>query len=385
MKCLLLTLDYPPNRPGGMANYFAGIARHFPGGNMVVLTGSAHGASSTDEPCTVYRAPVHSGASVFVPLWIWLCLRIMRREGITLIVCGNASPFKYVAMACRRLTGVPFVVHFFGNDLLRLRRRMRRSERAGIAARRMASRASALVACSAFTADRAAETLACPRGRVVVTYPGIDDAFLNRETAPPRLSSDEPLRIVSVGRLVARKGFDRVIESLAVLRDRSLHATYTLIGKGDQEPLRRLAERCGVADRVTFAGFLPDTRVLIDTLCGAHVFAMVSRVEGQGTDVEGFGTVFLEAGALKRPSVAGRTGGIPEAVLHMETGILVDNPDSPDEIAEAFGTFIERPALLRRMGEAACRRAHESFRQPVLYAQLHDQLQRLVSGAGGRS
>ncbi|MBD3243925.1 MAG: glycosyltransferase, partial [Chitinivibrionales bacterium] len=156
MKCLLLTLDYPPNRPGGMTNYFAGIARHFPAGEMVVLTGAAQGSAPVDEPCKVYRAPVAGGASVYIPLWIWLCLRIMRREGITLLICGNASPFKYVATACRRLTGVPFVVHFFGNDLLRLRRRMQRSARAAAAARRMAQQAGALVACSAFTADRTA-------------------------------------------------------------------------------------------------------------------------------------------------------------------------------------------------------------------------------------
>ncbi|MBD3242960.1 MAG: glycosyltransferase, partial [Chitinivibrionales bacterium] len=224
-----------------------------------------------------------------------------------------------------------------------------------------------------------AETLAYPRSRVVVTYPGIDDAFVNRQATPPRLARGEPLRVVSVGRLVARKGFDRVIESLAVLRSRGLQATCTLVGKGDQEPLRSLAERMGVADLVTFAGYVPDTEALINALREAHVLAMVSRVEGGGTDVEGFGTVYLEAGALKRPAVAGRSGGVPEAVVHGETGLLVDNPDSPEAIADAFAELIEHPALLRRMGEAACRRVHESFRQPVLYARLHEELRRLVS------
>lgn len=122
--------------------------------------------------------------------------------------------------------------------------------------------------------------------------------------------------------------------------------------------LESLAARLGVAGQVDFRGSVTEEE-LRRAYAGADIFAMVSRqTEGY---VEGFGLTFLEAAATGLPAVAGRSGGIVDAVLDRETGILVD-PNSPDEIARAVCELLARPDFRAEMGRRARSRAQQQFR-----------------------
>jgi phosphatidylinositol alpha-1,6-mannosyltransferase len=178
--------------------------------------------------------------------------------------------------------------------------------------------------------------------------------------------------LLSVGRLVARKGFDAVLESIAALIHDRPHLRYVLLGDGpERQRLEERAATLGIADRVLMLGRADDAmKWAAYERC--DVFVMPNRLLG-GTDWEGFGIVFVEAARAGRAVVAGNTGGVADAVTHGETGLLVDAED-PAALTAALQKLLEDEGLRRRMGDAARRRAHEAFSNEALRARLSTAL-----------
>lgn len=162
--------------------------------------------------------------------------------------------------------------------------------------------------------------------------------------------------VVFVGRLIARKGVDRLIAAIRLLGRRDV--TLQIIGDGPQRfALEALAAECGLGDQVLFAGQVSD-RERDDALARAWCFAMPSRNEGG--DVEGFGIAYLEAAIAGLPSIGGKGNGADDAIVHGETGLLVDGTDER-AIADAIATLIDDPQRAAAMGRAARERAERSF------------------------
>jgi phosphatidylinositol alpha-1,6-mannosyltransferase len=160
--------------------------------------------------------------------------------------------------------------------------------------------------------------------------------------------------VLTVGRRVERPGHDLVIRALTALEEQSVR--YVIAGTGPEEGrLRRLVEALGVRDRVLFTGHVPDED-LPGLYAACDVFVMPSRALGARDGIEGFGTVFLEAGACAKPVIGGWSGGVSEAVEDGVTGLLVD-PHDPEALAEALRRLLRDPELRRRMGEAGRTRA----------------------------
>jgi len=144
-------------------------------------------------------------------------------------------------------------------------------------------------------------------------------------------------------------------------------AHYLVCGSGEElARLTALAEKLGVADAVSFGGRIPQ-----GDLCRlynlAELFVMPNRTLSDGV-TEGFGIVFLEAGACALPVVGGDHGGVPDAIRHGETGYLVNGNDVAG-IADAVTGILTDPALARRMGTAG-RAFAEAHDYPSLVAQL---------------
>jgi glycosyltransferase involved in cell wall biosynthesis len=155
--------------------------------------------------------------------------------------------------------------------------------------------------------------------------------------------------ILSVGRLVPRKGFDRVIELLPSLLAEDLDVHYIVCGRGVMESdLKSLASRLGVTDRVHFAGYVPD-KELAGYYAACDLFAMLTFFDSKAASIEGFGIVYVEAGYFGKPVIASRVGGVIDAVRHGENGILVD-PNSEDEILQAFRCLCKDENLRYSLG-----------------------------------
>ena len=353
---LLLTLDFPPHR-GGVARYYAGLSAAMRRGVVAVLT-EPHPLALADEKRGV---PVYRRRLLlrwFWPQWLFIPLviaGIRRRFTFHRLLVGNILPLGYAALLCKWIAGMPFDVCIHGLDLLRSRRSLWKS----FWSRIILANADRIIANSRWT-----EALIRKQGTtrpIVVVYPC---------PALPLPSDDEKKKfverwnlggkrvILSVSRLVARKGHDVAFTALAEARRTYPLLQYLVIGDGpDRDRLQTLAAAAGVADSVTFTGALPDNDI-VSAFAASEFFLLPTRSEGD--DVEGFGLVFLEAAAAGLPSIAGRGGGVSEAVVDEVTGFLVD-PRDTSAITAAVLTLLQDTALRSRMGSAARTRVYEQF------------------------
>lgn len=172
--------------------------------------------------------------------------------------------------------------------------------------------------------------------------------------------------LLTVGRLVPRKGVDKVLEALPTVIARHPEVLYVIVGDGKyREDLRRLTETLGISDHVLFTGKVPDVRPFYRA---CDIFVMPARQEGKG-DVEGLGLVFLEAAACGKPVIAGAAGGAVDTVVHEVTGLFVD-PTNPKEIADAILRLLDNPKLAQQMGEAGRQRVMSEFRWELTAKKL---------------
>jgi glycosyltransferase involved in cell wall biosynthesis len=155
--------------------------------------------------------------------------------------------------------------------------------------------------------------------------------------------------ILSVGRLVKRKGFDRIVQNLTLLLTQKLDVHYILCGQGPMESeLKSMVHRSGMENRVHFAGFVPDNE-LAGYYAACDIFAMLTFFDSKDASIEGFGIVYIEAGYFGKPVIASRVGGIPDAVHHEETGLLVE-PNSAYEMLQAFTRLCKNEELRKQLG-----------------------------------
>jgi phosphatidylinositol alpha-1,6-mannosyltransferase len=219
-------------------------------------------------------------------------------------------------------------------------------------------RADVVVANSRFTRRLLIE--AGVQRTIFIINPGIDADPI----APKR--SDIPT-ILSVGRLIARKGFDTTIAALAAILPQYPTARYEIIGSGPQRAeLEALAKRHHVEDHVFFLGAVDDSQMR-DAYARAWIFALPTR--SIADDVEGFGVVYLEAALAALPTIGGRFSGAEDAILPDETGLLVDGASSSD-VAAAIARLLRDREAAERMGIRGRERALDYFTWQRAAAEL---------------
>lgn len=174
------------------------------------------------------------------------------------------------------------------------------------------------------------------------------------------------LVLLSVGRLVRRKGFQRVIAQLPELLRQGLDPYYLICGEGTMATeLQTFAKELGVAERVILAGYVPDHQ-LASYYQATDIFVMPTFYDTQAKSIEGFGIVYIEASYFGKPVVASRIGGVGEAVLHGKTGLLV-NPEAPTELFQALYELGQDPELRQQLG----RQGEQFANQHPPYANLY--------------
>jgi phosphatidylinositol alpha-1,6-mannosyltransferase len=207
--------------------------------------------------------------------------------------------------------------------------------------------------------------------------PGVDvERF--RPMSPPerrraRALLDLPLEgplVVSVSRLVPRKGMDTLVRAASLLGRSRPELCVAIGGTGrEAERLGRLVAETGAPVRLLGRVSDEDLPRLVGA---ADVFAMACRSRWAGLEQEGFGIVFLEAAAAGVAQVAGRSGGSADAVVDGQTGLVLRRPEDPAELAAALGSLLDDPPRSAEMGLAGRRRAEGSFAYDVLARRLAD-------------
>jgi hypothetical protein len=190
----------------------------------------------------------------------------------------------------------------------------------------------------------------------------------------PHAGGTAPVEILSIGRLVAFKGFEYLIEACEQLRQRNIQFLCEIVGDGPlRERLQQQIDELRLGSSVTLEGALPQGRVM-EKLRGCDIFALASTVDDHGaSDI--FPTVILEAMASARPVVSTTTAGISESVVDKETGLLVDAGES-GLFADALEILCRNPELRVRYGGAGRTRIERSFQIETTVQPLVELLQK---------
>jgi phosphatidylinositol alpha-1,6-mannosyltransferase len=280
--------------------------------------------------------------------------------------CGNLKPAGYPAKWLALRMGIPYGLVVHGGDLLILQQQVSGSAHKRETTRSLLRSAAVIVANSSWTADLCRTLLKTlkldvPENRVRIVPLGSDpDRFrpgIDTANVRERYGLDDRRWLMTVARLTPHKGIDTALQVLANLRDIYPDLAYAVIGSGDQLlELQEMATRLGVSDRVLFLTNVPDSDLPGLYNC-AEIYLGLSRQLTR--NVEGFGISLVEAGACGVPVIAGRSGGIPDAVRDGETGLLVDS-DRLGDVSNAVRSLLDGNALANRLGSGG-REAVESY------------------------
>lgn len=222
--------------------------------------------------------------------------------------------------------------------------------------------------------------LAPTRERVDLVYHGLDLSRFPEppETRPARDGSGEPVMIFSVGRLVAKKGYDDLLEALAQL-PADLNWRFVHIGGGPlKDELQPRAEALGLADRIEWRGKRDQTEV-IEALRDADLFVLPSKIAGDG-DRDGLPNVLMEAASQKLPIVSTAVSAIPEFIESGTHGLLVP-PGEPDPLAAALADMIGDVSKRTSLAEAAYARLRSDFGMDSGIDVLEERLRAAVGAA----
>jgi phosphatidylinositol alpha-1,6-mannosyltransferase len=368
---LLVTNDFPP-KLGGIQSYLWELWRRLPPDSFTVLTTphDAAGAWDAAQPFRIER--VTQKMLLPTTAMVRRIDALAAETGARLVMLDPALPVGRVGPRLR----LPYGVVLHGAEVTvpgRLpitRRQLGRVLRSAVE----------VIAAGGYPADEA--ELAAGRSLpVTVVPPGVDTERFRpldpeqRAKARARFGLPEDGRVIlSLSRLVPRKGMDVLIEAAARLEPTRPDLVVAIGGSGrDRSRLDRLVSRTRAPVRML--GRVPDDD-LAELYGCADLFAMLCRDRWGGLEQEGFGIVFLEAAACGVPQVAGDSGGAAEAVADGETGLVVGRPAEVSAAAAALAELLDDPDRRRSMGAAARDRIVAEFGYDRLASRLGEVLAR---------
>lgn len=374
-KSLLFTIDFPPSK-GGVAKYYENICFYLPPDKITVLANNETDGDKFDalQKYKIYRKNLISKFPIW-PKWIFSFFylhKVVKKEKTEIILVGQILPLGTIALIHKKFFKTPYAVFIHGMDLGMAQRSKRKSK----LAEKILRNAEFIITNSEYT-----KKLVIGQGieanKIHVVYPCVDtriNANVNTKLHEAPYTEGKIYKpcLLTLGRLVKRKGHDMVIKALPKVIDEFPNVNYVIAGDGiDRAYLEGLAQKCGVRNNIIFTGEISDEKKYkLYEKC--DIFIMPSRnIDG---DVEGFGIVYLEAGLYEKPVIAGRSGGIAEAVLDGQTGILV-NPEDIDEIADAIIKLLADPDLANKFGVQGRERVLREFNLEVQIDKLKKLLQ----------
>jgi len=354
MRMLLITDSFPPSE-GGSRVYYYNLCVNYNQGKVVVLTKKINGYKEFDknQQMKIIRKghPLPNWKIYQLPRFLspllWTIYLIFK-ERIDVIHCGDFLPGGAIGMILKKLLRIPYVyyVHGEGNTWFQQFRFQAKFRKIVL------RNAERIVAACTYAEEGVKRDLNGGYQKVFKITPGVDYKKFNPDWKDTELLRELGLEgkkvILTVGRLVERKGQDSVISAMPKILADVPDAVYLVGGRGPyEERLRSLAAELNLENHVIFLGFVPQGKLFnLYSIC--DVFVMINRETIQDGP-EGFGMVFTEASAAGKPVVAGKSGGTEDSVLDGITGYRVD-PMNVDEIASCIIKILKNEQLRKTLG-----------------------------------
>ena len=374
-KIIFVTNDFGP-RAGGIETFVIGLIERRPFGSTIVYT-------SNQKDCEIYDAKwlneygvrvIRDRSKILLPTpRVALALsKLVKKESIDTVAFGAAAPLGLLS-AWLKSAGVQRTVALtHGHEVW-----WAKVFPFNLLLRRIGSTVDVLSYLGEFTRTVISGALTSQAASAMVKIaPGIDvEHFSPRDAQQLRteLGLADKRVLVSVGRLVHRKGQDRLVQALPSILAKVPNAHLLLVGEGPhRKHLEELIQTLKLENHTTLIGRIQYAELPL-YLCAGDVFVMPSRSRFFGLEVEGLGIVYLEASACGLPVIAGNSGGAPDAVIESQTGFVVDGTDI-QEIANASVALLNDPALCTALGSAGREWIVEKWRWEIWSQQFETLL-----------
>ena len=372
-KILCITNDFGP-RAGGIETFVMGLIERAPQGSIIVYTSAQGDTTSYDQAWLrdfgVEVIRDRSKILLPTPRVIQSVKKVIARDSIKQVFFGAAAPLAVMARSLRRKGVVNIVALTHGHEVWWAKLWPFSSAICSIG-----NNVDHLAYLGEFTKSEIAKALSTKaKSRLVKIAPGIDTDHFAPDSGSIQLRRELGLIdkkvIVSVGRLVHRKGQDFLIQSLPAILEKHPTAHILMVGEGPyRKDLTKMVEKLKLSQSVTFIGRI-QYKDLPRYICAGDIFAMPSRSRLAGLEVEGLGIVYLEASSCALPVVAGRSGGAPDAVDEGITGFSVDGT-STAEISSAIIKLLDDPVKAKAMGAAGRSWIIEKWRWEIWSKQFN--------------
>jgi phosphatidylinositol alpha-1,6-mannosyltransferase len=352
-KILCITNDFGP-RAGGIETFVIGLLERMPHGSVIVYTSNQGDTFDYDRKWRENFGVevIRDKRKILLPsLRVGRKARaILRERGITRVLFGAAAPLALLSHGLRRAGAQRIVALTHGHEVW-----WAKLWPFSWAIRRIGNGVDILTYLGSFTQNAIARSLSKnARDAMVRIAPGIDTTHFapvaDSHQLKKELDLDGKRVIVSVGRLVHRKGQDTLVEAMPKILQSYPDAHLLFVGVGPHlEYIHKRAVQLGVLANISFVGRV-QYQELPRFISVGEIFAMPSRSRLAGLEVEGLGIVYLEASACELPIVGGLSGGAPDALLEGETGFAVDGRN-PDAVSNAVIRLLDNPELGKQMGK----------------------------------
>lgn len=374
-KIVILAGDFPPIA-GGISIYLQSLTRLLSTDEVVIIGLPTPGCSDFDRRQN-YRIrrlsiPENWGTKsrqfkFLAPFYFW---ELIKEKQIDYIICGQTHHSLVLpAWLYKKFKGVPFGVIAHGTDICSIQAYSYKKKINSVL-----NSAQAIFANSRNTSEIVKKAGVRP-ALIHIINPMVDITLQTNTNSLNNIRQTYCLEgkkvILTVCLLVERKGVDTVIRALPEILKAVPEAHYLVVGSGVYEgELKKLAQASGVESHITFVGYIAheNMREFYD-MC--DVFILTSRDIPGKTQTEGFGLVFLEANLFGKPVIASRSGGIADAVLDGQTGLMVD-PENPSETAAAVVRLLTNIPLANHLGEAGRIRVLKDFSGQSTIQKLRD-------------
>jgi len=374
-KILCVTNDFGP-RAGGIETFVMGLIERLPRNTVIVYT-SAQGDTKEYDQRWLDQFGVRvirdrSKILLPTPRVSRAIKRVVATEKLEIVFFGAAAPLALMAQGIRKAGVKKIVALTHGHEVW-----WAKLWPFNWAIRYIGARVDHLTYLGEFTRQEISRALSSgARDAMVKIAPGIDTEHFAPQASAEDLRASLGLRdkkvIVSVGRLVHRKGQDSLIAALPEILQRHPLAHILMVGEGPyRDHLEKLVKDLKLEGAISFIGRIQHAD-LPRYISVGDIFAMPSRSRLAGLEVEGLGIVYLEASACELPVIAGISGGAPDAVLEGETGITVDGTN-PAEIASAVISLLDDPLKASAMGRRGREWIQSNWRWEI-WASKFDEL-----------
>lgn len=347
-RALVILSKFAPHA-GGTSAVWSEWCRRWPPEGLTVVAPSLPGCREVDArlPYRVVRVGWPDIPKLRMPL-LWLLLGLhalkellLRRPAV--IHCQHVFENGPWGLIFQLLFGIPYWVHIYGEELVVIQRHwwLKRLVLWILA------RAEGVTTISHFSRELLTE-FGVDRERCLLVHPGVDFAKFQTDAGNKPAGLPAGPILLTVGRLMERKGHDLIIAAMPELLKLVPNLQYVVGGTGPSlKKLKEMRQASTAQANIHFLGLIPEEE-LPALFRASQIFVHPNRVTARG-DFEGFGIVFLEAGACGIPVIGGRSGGTPDAVLDGESGYLID-PDSISDLVERVSELLQNPETRSRMG-----------------------------------